>query len=135
MDMRIIGIVVIHGTPVDLPVKIGLHLVDQFPGKLIEVKIIGIFRRNDKAELMRLTLNLSLKTVPIKAVFITIELAGRSILFNTTPLNILDMQHCGSFARRSHLNDSCFYDDPACIMTGAFYMAWAGSTVSVAAPQ
>ena len=84
---------------------------------------------------MRLTLYLSLETVAVKAVFITIELAGSSILFKTTPLNVLDVQHCGSFARRSHLYDSCFYDDPACIMTGAFYMARASSTVSVTAPQ
>jgi hypothetical protein len=51
--MRIVGVPVIDGDPVEAGPKIGLHLPRQIPGEGAQVgHLAGVFRRDDEAEMV-----------------------------------------------------------------------------------
>jgi hypothetical protein len=114
MDMRMAGVVVIDGDPIELRAKVGLDLRHQLAGVAGEVgKIGGVLGRDDEAELVAIVLAAIEEGVAIGAILRRrIELAALAVAGGAVALDIAQMRG-GLAAAAGGANRAGFDDDAA----------------------
>ena len=50
VDVRVVGVVMIHGGPVEPPPEVALDLIHQLSREFFQVERVAIFRRDDESE-------------------------------------------------------------------------------------
>jgi len=110
MRVRMAGVVVIDGDPFELGSQVPLHLVHERPGVARQIfQLLGVFGRDDEAELMPVALRPISESVSVRFVAPGVVKPARfSVLIHAVALNVFEMQTGRIFTPAGELYDPRF---------------------------
>jgi hypothetical protein len=113
VDVRVVGVVVIDGTPHDAPPEVSLDLLHQLAGVEAEIELGPVLGGHDEAELVRLLGQLLRQVLrPEGPALSAIELALGAVALDAIPLDVGQVQARGTDSTARHRHDARLDDAP-----------------------